>query len=224
MMEAWREGGSGGLLILRAMPSLVFGLFIYYLGFVAILNSGLGMYPGGVFTVGVAAHSRLTIGQVNQMVQTTFLMLGWYLGFPPGLGTLADLTLSGIFIDLLISRGIVPTPTGIIGQLSFLFLGVALMGAGTYFYIRVLLGAGPMDGFMLGIHTKTQRPVSVVRGSIEVALLAAGWALGGPIGIGTVITALTIGYSIQIAFRIGEYDPDSKHVNLYELFRGAVEP
>ena len=223
MMEARGEGGSGGL-ILRAMPSLVFGLFIYYVGFVAILNSGLGMYPGGVFTVGVAAHSSFTIGQVNQMVQATFLMLGWYLGFPPGLGTLADLALSGVFIDLLIGRGIVPTPTGIIGQLSFLFLGVALMGAGTYFYIRVLLGAGPLDGFMLGLHTKTKRPVSVVRGSIEVALLAAGWALGGPLGIGTVITALTIGYSIQIAFRIGGYDPDSRHVDLYELFRGAREP
>jgi len=223
MMKARGEEGSGGL-ILRAMPSLVFGLFTYYLGFVAILNSGLGMYPGGVFTVGVAAHSPLTIGQVNQMVQATFLMLGWYLGFPPGLGTLADLTLSGIFIDLLISRGIVPTPTGLLWQLSFLFLGVALMGAGTYFYIRVLLGAGPLDGFMLGLHTKTKRPVSVVRGSIEVALLAAGWALGGPIGIGTVITALTIGFSVQLVFRIGGYDPDSRHVDLYELFRGAGEP
>ena len=151
------------------MPSLVFGLFIYYFGYVAILNTGLGMYPGGVFTVGVAAHAPLTIGQVNQVVQATFLVLGWYLGFPPGLGTLADLTLSGLFIDLFISRGIVPTPTGLIGQLLFLFLGVGLMGAGTYFYIRVLLGAGPLDGFMLGVSNRTGRPVSLVRGSIEVA-------------------------------------------------------
>jgi uncharacterized membrane protein YczE len=150
-------------LILKSAPSLVFGLFIYYLGFVAILNSGLGMYPGGVFTVGVAAHTPLTIGQVQQIMQATFLLLGWYLGFPPGLGTLADLTLSGVFIDLFISSGIVPVPTGIIGQLLFLIFGVVLMGAGTYFYIRVLLGAGPMDGFMLGVTTKTKRPVSVVR-------------------------------------------------------------
>jgi uncharacterized membrane protein YczE len=207
-------------LILKSAPSLVFGLFIYYLGFVAILNSGLGMYPGGVFTVGVAAHTPLTIGQVQQIMQATFLLLGWYLGFPPGLGTLADLTLSGVFIDLFISSGIVPVPTGIIGQLLFLIFGVVLMGAGTYFYIRVLLGAGPMDGFMLGVTTKTKRPVSVVRGSMEVAFLAVGYALGGPVGIGTVITALTIGYSVQLAFRIGRYDPDSKHVNLYELFRG----
>jgi uncharacterized membrane protein YczE len=214
------EGGSRFRLVGAAMPSLIFGLFIYYLGFVAILNSGLGMYPGGVFTVGVAAHAPLTIGQVQQIMQGTFLLLGWYLGFPPGLGTLADLTLSGIFIDLFISRGIVPMPMTIIGQLLFLIFGVGLMGAGTYFYIKVLLGAGPMDGFMLGVLAKTKRPVSLVRGTMEVAFLAVGWVLGGPVGIGTVITAVTIGYSIQLAFRIGGYNPDSKHVNLYELFQG----
>jgi len=205
-------------------PSLVFGLLIYYIGFVAILNSGLGMYPGGVFTVGVAAHTPLTIGQINQIMQATFLLLGWYLGFPPGLGTLADLTLSGVLIDLFISTGIVPAPAGILGQLLFLILGVGLMGAGTYFYLRVLLGAGPMDGFMLGVLAKTKRPVSVVRGVMEIAFLAAGWALGGPVGVGTVITSLTIGFSVQLAFRLGGYDPDSKHINLYELFRGAGEP
>jgi uncharacterized membrane protein YczE len=223
-MEIGGEKGSVWSLVLNGAPSLVFGLFIYYLGFVAILNSGLGMYPGGVFTVGVAARAPLTIGQVTQITQATFLLLGWYLGFPPGLGTLADLTLSGIFIDLFISSGLVPVPTGLIGQLLILFLGVGLMGAGTYFYIRVLLGAGPMDGFMLGMLAKTRRPVSVVRGAMEVAFLAAGWALGGPVGVGTVVTAFTIGYSVQLAFRVGGYDPDSKHMNLYELFRGVEEP
>ena len=174
-----------------------------------------------MFTVGGAAHTPLTIGQINQIMQATFLLLGWYLGFPPGLGTIADLTLSGVLIDIFIGTGIVPAPTGILGQLLFLILGVGLMGAGTYFYLRVLLGAGPMDGFMLGVLAKTKRPVSVVRGSMEIIFLSVGWVLGGPVGIGTVITAVTIGYSVQIAFRIGGYDPDSKHVNLYELFKGA---
>ncbi|MDP7208148.1 MAG: hypothetical protein QGH14_06155, partial [Candidatus Bathyarchaeota archaeon] len=134
--------------------------------------------------------------------------------------TLADITLSGIIIDLFIGTGIVPVPAGIIGQMLVLVIRVGLMGAGTYLYIRVLLVAGPMDGFMLGVLTRTKRSVSVIRGSMEVAFLAVGWALGGPVGIGTVITALTIGYSVQLALRLGGYDPDSKHVSLYELFRG----
>ncbi len=65
---------------MEKLPSLIFGLFLYYSGFVAVLNSGLGMYPGGVFNVGVAAHIPLTIGQVTQAVQFVFLILEWSLG------------------------------------------------------------------------------------------------------------------------------------------------
>lgn len=211
--------GSGLLGLLGKLPSLIFGLFLYYSGFVAVLNSGLGMYPGGVFNVGVAAHIPLTIGQVTQAVQLVFMILGWSLGFPPGLGTLTDLILSGPFIDIVLYSGIVSKPSGLIWRLLLLIVGIGLLGAGTYFYLRVRLGAGPLDGFMLGVLSRTDYPVSVVRGTIEVAFLAAGWALGGPVGLGTVITALTIGYSVQLAFKIGKYDPNSKHMNLYELVK-----
>lgn len=214
-----RDRSPGWLALLRKLPSLIFGLFLFYFGFVANLNSGLGMYPGGVFSVGVAMHAPLSIGQVTQAVQLTFLILGWLLGFPPGLGTFTDILLSGFFIDLILSSGVIPKPTDFLGQLLLLFLGIGLIGAGLYFYLRVRLGAGPMDGFMLGVLSKIDYPVSVVRGTIEVTFLALGWALRGPIGIGTVITALTIGYSIQLAFKIGGYDPNSKHMNLYDLVK-----
>jgi uncharacterized membrane protein YczE len=216
------DQGLNWLVFLGKLPSLVFGLFLFYLGFTANLNSGLGMYPGGVFSVGVATHTPLSIGQVTQAVQLTFLILGWLLGFPPGLGTFTDIVLSGLFIDLLLSWGVVPQPTDPIGKLLLLSLGIGLIGAGLYFYLRVGLGAGPMDGFMLGVLSKTGYPVGVVRGTMEVTFLALGWALKGPIGIGTVITALTIGYSIQLAFKIGGYDPNSKHMNLYELIKYLV--
>jgi uncharacterized membrane protein YczE len=206
-------------MLLGKLPSLIFGLFLFYFGFVANLNSGLGMYPGGVFSVGVAMHTPLSIGQVTQAVQLTFLFLGWRLGFPPGLGTLVDILLSGFFIDLILSSGVIPEPTYLLGQLLLLSLGIGLIGAGLYFYLRVGLGAGPMDGFMLGVLSKIDYPVGVVRGAMEVTFLTLGWALSGPIGIGTVITALTIGYSIQLAFKIGKYDPSSKHLNLYELVK-----
>jgi uncharacterized membrane protein YczE len=202
--------------ILR-VPSLIFGLILYYLGFVFILKSGLGMYPGGVFTVGVALNTPFSIGQINQIVQGLFLLFGWYLGFAPGLGTLADLILSGIFIDLFINTGIIQTPISTANQFIFLMLGVGLMGAGTFFYIKVLLGAGPLDGFMLGVSRKIKRPVFLVRSSIEIILLTIGWVLDGPVGVGTIITALTIGTSIQLAFKMGGYDQDSQHINLYEL-------
>jgi uncharacterized membrane protein YczE len=70
---------------------------------------------------------------------------------------------------------------------------------------------------MLGVSRKIKRPVFLVRSSIEVILLTIGWVLDGPVGVGTIITALTIGASIQLAFKVGGYSQDSQHMNLYEL-------
>jgi uncharacterized membrane protein YczE len=167
----------------------------------------------------VALNTPFSIGQINQIVQGLFLLFGWYLGFAPGIGTLADLILSGVFIDLFINTGIIPTPFSIANQFIFLMLGVGLMGAGTFFYIKVLLGAGPLDGFMLGMSRKIKRPVFLVRSSIEIILLTIGWVLDGPVGVGTIITALTIGTSIQLAFKMGGYHQDSQHMSLYELLK-----
>ena len=70
--------------------------------------------------------------------------------------------------------------------------------------MRVKLGAGPRDGLMVGLIKQLNKPIWLVRGSIEVTVLILGFFLGGPVGVGTVVTALTIGYSVQYAFRFGQ--------------------
>jgi uncharacterized membrane protein YczE len=94
---------------------------------------------------------------------------------------------------------------------------MAMIGVASYFYLRPKLGAGPRDGLMIGLVQKLDKEVSVVRAGIEVSVLAVGIALGGPVGIGTVITAISIGYFVQLAFKLGKYDKNAKHMNLYEL-------
>jgi uncharacterized membrane protein YczE len=64
---------------------------------------------------------------------------------------------------------------------------------------------------------KLNRPVSFIRGVIEVTVLVIGYLLGGPVGPGTIITAITVGLSVQLAFRIGRYDKGVEHTNLMQL-------
>ncbi|HCJ56344.1 MAG TPA: hypothetical protein DHV55_02385 [Clostridiaceae bacterium] len=46
-------------------------------------------------------------------------------------------------------------------------------------------------------------------------MLTIGYLLGGPIGVGTLIIAFTIGLSVQLAFKLGKYDSKSvEHENL----------
>jgi uncharacterized membrane protein YczE len=115
--------------------------------------------------------------------------------------------------------GIVPKFNNIVLQLVLLLAGMTMIGVASYFYLSPKLGAGPRDGLMIGLVQKLDREVSVVRAGIEITVLVLGIAMGGPIGIGTVITAFSIGYFVQMAFKLGKYDRNARHMNLYELAR-----
>jgi uncharacterized membrane protein YczE len=203
---------------LGKMPSLFLGLFLFAAGLVANLNSGLGMSPWGVLTIGLTNHVSLTFGQVSQLVGFAVLAIGWVLGFSPGMGTLANMYFIGLFIDLIIAWGLIPVPDGLVLQFAMLFVSIALIGVGSYFYMRVRLGTGPRDGLMMGLVRRLDYPVAAVRGTLEVTVLAIGWLLGGPVGVGTVINAFTLGLSVQTAFRLGGYDKNAEHTNLLKLF------
>ncbi len=207
------------LSFLCKLPSLFFGLFLFALGAVMNLYSNLGMSPWGVLQVGLTYKVHLTLGQVSQAVGLVVLVIGWLLGFAPGFATFMNMYFIGLFIDLIMEWGIVPTYDGLPGELALLLGGIIVLGVGSYFYMNPKLGAGPRDGLMLGFVQKLDRPVSHVRGAIEVTVLVLGYILGGPVGIGTVITALTVGYSVQLFFRLGRYDRKSRHMNLAELIR-----
>lgn len=182
------------------------------------LYSGLGMSPWGVFHVGISETSGLTLGQVTQIVGLAVLLLGWTLGFPPGFGTVMNMFFVGWFTDRVIEWGLVPKPTDPLEQVMLLLLSVVLIGVGSLFYLRVQLGAGPRDGLMVGLVRRQDKQVWLVRGIIEVVVLVFGYLLGGPVGVGTIVTALTIGYSVQFAFRIGKYEGKSLQMNLWQLY------
>jgi uncharacterized membrane protein YczE len=201
------------------LPALMIGLFLFAVGVVANLNSGLGMSPWGVLNVGVSNITPLTLGQASQVIGLVVIAVGWALGFAPGFGTLMNMYFIGLFIDLIVAWGLIPIPTEPIFQYLLLILSVAILGVGSLFYMGVQLGAGPRDGLMLGLVKKLDKQVAYVRAGIEGTVLVLGYLLGGPVGIGTVITALTTGYSVQLFFRLGGFDSKSKQLDLYELYK-----
>jgi uncharacterized membrane protein YczE len=193
------------------------------MGIVANLYSGLGMNPWGVLNVGIINHVNLTLGQVSQIIGLVVLILGWYMGFPPGFGTFMNMYFVGYFIDIIIKYKFLPKPTQFIWQLLMLFFSVIILGIGSFFYLNPKLGAGPRDGLMMGLVQRYNLAISHVRGAIELTVLVGGYFLGGPVGLGTLISALTVGYSVQLAFKIGGYDKMAPHMNLYYLLEYLKE-
>lgn len=206
--------------LLKKMPSLMFGLFLYAVAILFTLYSNLGMSPWDVFHMGVVKHSSLTLGQVSEITGFVILFAAYFVGVTPGLASVLNMIFIGVFIDLIDKLNIFKIPDSLIEQIFMLIIGIFLMGWATFFYLRVNLGAGPRDGLMEGLVKKLNKPVWMIRGTIEVTALILGYFMGGPVGVGTLITAGCIGFSVQFAFKVGGYSSKiAIHSNLVDLYR-----
>src|SRR5699024_12596937 len=103
----------------------------------------------------------------------------------PKIGTFANMTCVGIFIDLF--NWLIPNPDTLLTQFIAFFGGVLLMAAGAGIYISAHLGAGPRDSLMLVITKKFNSSIAVSRTIMEICVAVIGYILGGTIGFGTVI-------------------------------------
>ena len=203
--------------LLLKMLSLFFAFFLFGVGILATLYAKLGMSPWDVFHMGIVYHSHFTLGQASIIVGFFILLLSYFLGVIPGVGSILNMIFSGIFTDAINRLGIFKTPHSMAGRFLMLIFAIFIMGCATFLYLRVELGAGPRDGLMEGLVKKLNKPVWLIRSTIEISVLILGYFMGGPVGIGTIITTFGIGFSIQLAFKIGKYDSKSvQHLNILD--------
>jgi uncharacterized membrane protein YczE len=206
--------------LLKKMPTLFLGLFLYAVGILATLYSKLGMSPWDVFHMGVVNHTSLSLGQVSELTGLVILALSYFLGVDIGLGSVFNMIFIGVFIDLIEALHVFSTPNTLVGRILMLIAGIIIIGWASYFYLKVSLGAGPRDGLMEGLVKRFNKPVWMIRGAIELTVLIIGYFMGGPVGLGTLIISFTIGFSVQLAFKIGKYDSKSvEHTNLVQTYR-----
>ena len=190
-----------GGLVARA-TWLVIGLFLCACGILAFLESRLGLPPWDVLHQGIAKHTPLSFGLANELVAVVIIFLAWRLGSRPGIGTVANAALIGGFIVLVQPLSVVQHLAGwpLPARAALLVLGLVLFGIGSAFYIGAAFGAGPRDSLMLVGALRLRVRIGVVRAAIEGTALVAGVALGGTVGIGTLVFALLIGPSVEASF------------------------
>ena len=206
--------------MLKKMPSLMLGLALYAIGILLTLHSNLGMSPWDVFHMGIVKHSIFTLGQVSIGTGLAVLLLSYFIGVIPGLASVLNMIFIGLFIDLFDSLNLISTPQTLWGKGLMLVLGILVIGWASYFYLRVNLGSGPRDSLMEGLVKKMDQPVWLIRGLMEGSVLLMGFLMGGPVGIGTLVIAATLGFSVQWAFKLGRYSSkDSEHMSLRQLYR-----
>lgn len=160
------------------------------------IRAALGLDPWDVFHQGLAGKVGWSIGTVVVVVSFLVLLLWIPLRQRPGIGTLSNAVLVGVFAD--VGLFLIPEFSHLGGQIALLVGAVLLNGIATACYIGARLGPGPRDGLMTGLARRTGWSVRLSRTGIEVVVLAVGWLLGGSIGVGTVVYALAIGPLVQL--------------------------
>lgn len=190
----------GGHPLWIRLLSLYGGLALFGLSAGLVIESRLGNFPWDVLHEGVALRLGdldipVSVGAVAIVASFMILLLWIPLRQRPGLGTVSNAVLVGVFMD--ITMAIMPDQDSLAVCIALLVSGIVLNGIATVLYIIPDFGPGPRDGLMTGLVERTGKPVWAMRLSVEITVLIAGILLGGTFGVGTIAYAVGIGYITQ---------------------------
>jgi uncharacterized membrane protein YczE len=183
-------------MMIRRLVQLYAGLFVFGISTALMVRSDLGLNPWDVFHEGLGGRTPLSFGAVVIITGAIVLLLWIPLRQRPGLGTISNIIVIGVAADF--GLWLIPDVASLPVRAVMLTAGILLNGAATSAYIGAGFGPGPRDGLMTGLAARTGWPIRSVRTGIELTVLATGWALGGTVGIGTILYAVTIGPIVHL--------------------------
>ena len=185
---------------IKTFVFLVLGLSLFAIGETLLITANQGVSPWTVLAQGISFQTNLSIGFTTFIVSLIVLILWYPLKQKPGLGTILNIVLISIIIDLTIP--ILPYPKSFLFQIIQSIIAVFIVGLGSGFYLTANLGPGPRDGLMTGLQSLTNQPIALIRTIIEVSAVGLGFYLGGIVGIGTLLFAFGIGPTVSIGIFI----------------------
>lgn len=180
----------------RRLSQLFAGLGLYGASLGLMVEADLGLAPWDVLHSGVTRHVSITLGQAVIATSFAVLLLWVPLREKPGVGTIGNAIIVGLAADATIA--LLDAPEAVAARLAILGSGIVLCGLATAIYIGAQLGRGPRDGLMTGLHRRTGLSIRLVRTAMEAGVVVGGLALGGAVGLGTVVFALSIGPLAQL--------------------------
>jgi uncharacterized membrane protein YczE len=190
------------------LPVLLLGLVVFGVGIAMMVNADMGLGPWEAFHQGIARQTGLAIGTVSILLGIPIIALWWPLGERPGIGTLCNVLLIGTSTNVGIALLPVPPVDAVAVRFVMMLGGVVVIAIGSGLYLSTDLGPGPRDGLMTGLHHRFGWSIRRARTAVEVTVLVLGWALGGTVGLGTLVFAFGIGPLVQIT--LGIFDREDR--------------
>lgn len=204
----------------RRLLWLLGGLTVSSVGVSMMLQANVGLEPWSVLQQGMSRTFGMTYGTAAIVVGAAVIGIAVACGESFGIGTVGNILVCGPMIDGLLYLGWIPKMENTWAGIAMLLVGLELLTLGTWMYMKSALGAGPRDALMVVLAKKTGRTVGFCRAVVEVAIVLAGWRLGGQLGVGTLIAALGFGSLLNLNFALFRFKAAEVHQeNLAETLR-----
>lgn len=202
-----------------------FGLVVTTIGYSSTIAAGVGAGPWDVFHLGAYTTLGIPLFLAVQGIGGILILVNLALGIRPTLGMVLNMTSVGPIMQFALQFYSIPSHP--VGRWLMLASGVLIAGLGTALYASADLGTGPRDGMMIGLTRRLNLPIGIVKNAIDVLVATGGWLLGGPLGLGTVFVAITLGHSIALGMflvrRLATISPFDRFVKPVSL-KQPVKP
>ena len=187
---------------------IVIGLLIFSLGVHLTIRANLGLAPWDCLGMGISVQTPLNYGLSMTMIGVMILLIDISIKEKIGFGTIIDALLTGNAVQLFNDIDPFPETTNTFVGILIIVAGLALMAIGQYFYMSSAQGCGPRDALLIGLGQRLSRlPIGVVQILLWGTVLLTGWLLGGPVGIGTIVSTFGSGIVMQTVFTFIKFEP-----------------
>lgn len=196
---------------IRRLFWLLLGVAVSSVGIAMMLQASVGLEPWSVLQQGMAQRTGMTYGTASAIAGAAAILTAVFFGESFGFGTIINIAGCAVMIDAIQAAGLIPQMHGLVSGILLLLGGLELLALGTWLYMKSALGSGPRDALMVALARKFNRSAGACRAVVDVLVTVIGFFLGGPVGIGTIISAVGLGPLINLNFAAVRFRPAEVH-------------
>lgn len=191
---------------------IVAGLLVFAFGVHLTIFANIGLAPWDCLGMGIAKHTPLNYGVSMTIVAIVVLLADILLRERIGFGTVIDALLTGNFVQVFNSLNPFPENHSLPIGIMLMLVGFVFMAIGMWIYMSAEECCGPRDALLVGLGKRLPRfPIGIVEVLLWSVVLLAGWLLGGPVGIGTLISTFGAGLIMQLVYTVVRFEPRNLH-------------
>lgn len=208
-------------LIIRQWGQIIIGLIIFSFGVHGTIFANIGLAPWDCLAMGLSYHLPLNYGMTVTLISLIIIGLDLLMKERIGFGTILDALVVGNTVQFISDINPLPLNQGALTGIPIMLLGFVFMAVGQWIYMSGAQCCGPRDALLVGLGKRLPKvPIGLVEVGLWAVVVLVGWLLGGPVGIGTLVSVLGAGLVMQLVCRIVHFEPrDVRHRDVIEVLR-----